>query len=584
MLSLLKQTEFLATKLLTNSRRLLTLIFLSMLATPTVIAKLSAQNTDNAKMVSSIAGRVTIHGMPGANLTVGLFKDNRFERDHLIAKTETDAEGRFQFSRSESDHYWLKVLSPNYVAKDWQSMQGRRVTLREGESVSDADWDVIPGGAVAGRIMDVDGDPVVGEAINLFPVFDAEPYYEPVRLDERANTHATGSFRVLGIPPGRYIVGIGEDISRITGAVQYKNDFFAAHGRIGRDRYYEQTLYPGVLQREQAHVFEISSGEELRGIDFTVGKVHRSYRVSGRVIEADTSGPVRNCHIRVGYAYGNSSYSVNGPSDVNEDGVFSFSGFLPGRFFVNALFSNDSELYGESVCFEVKDGDVEGVVIRARTGLTINGKVDIEGPPLADALKKRSQLKLKLSSPSGSRESAFVDKEIAVDKDGRFKIIGIPRGTVELSAFFCDVCELFEMDRVEYVEGDSKNELKLGEKGLGAHSRTLDLDSNLKGVRVVLHYKAASILCHVNVVGKLPPNVRLMVDVDSGIGKGGWAGWRDVDANGDMLETGLEPGEYALEVGDGGRRFTEKKRIKVTRNEQTKVSFTIDASKIQERL
>src|SRR5258707_411980 len=105
MLSLLKATEFLATKLLTNSRRLLTLIILSMLATPTVIAKLSAQNTDKAKMVSSIAGRVTIHGMPGANLTVGLFKDNRFERDHLITKSETDAEGRFQFSRLGSDHY-----------------------------------------------------------------------------------------------------------------------------------------------------------------------------------------------------------------------------------------------------------------------------------------------------------------------------------------------------------------------------------------------------------------------------------------------------------------------------------------------
>ena len=48
-----------------------------------------------------------------------------------------------------------------------------------------------------------------------------------------------------------------------------------------------------------------------------------------------------------------------------------------------------------------------------------------------------------------------------------------------------------------------------------------------------------------------------------------------------MLETGLDPGIYELEIGDGGRRFTKAKRITVTNNQQTKVSFTIDASTIE---
>jgi hypothetical protein len=50
-----------------------------------------------------------------------------------------------------------------------------------------------------------------------------------------------------------------------------------------------------------------------------------------------------------------------------------------------------------------------------------------------------------------------------------------------------------------------------------------------------------------------------------------------------MLETGLEAGHYHLVIGDGVRHFTRPKRVTVKENQQTKVSFTVDASKVQER-
>jgi hypothetical protein len=299
------------------------------------------------------------------------------------------------------------------------------------------------------------------------------------------------------------------------------------------------------------------------------------------VIDAQTGKPVRDCHIQVGFSHGYSSHSVNGPSDVDDSGNFSFSGLLPGHFFVNAVFSKESDLYGDRVDFEVKEGDVEGIVINAHRGLTVRGTVVIEGTPLVDALAKRSQLKLKISTPD--QKTVYVYREIAVKADGTFTIIGLPRGPVEISTFFCDVCRFFAMERIEYTKADAKDEIQVAGEGSGAVSRTLNVEGNMQGVRIVVRYKAASILCRVNVIGKLPPQVRLMVLIDSGIGKGGWAGWREVDANGDMLETGLEPGDYNLEIGDGSRRFTKPKRVTVTKNRQTKVSFTIDASKIQER-
>lgn len=560
-------------------------IVLFVLAGSVVTKEILAQDKKSA---GSISGQVTIQGKPGANLTVGLFQDSHLSRQGLITKTETDAEGRFRFSGIQSDHYWLELLSPNYVAPGGgYSKQGRRVTLPEGESVDDANWDVIPGGAISGRIIDVDGTPVADQMIRLFPVFSSAPSYESLWFDnETFKTDGTGAYRVSGIPPGQYVIGIGEDVARVTGAVSYKNDHGAADGRVGRDRYYEQTLYPGVGLREQAHIFAVSAGSELSGIDFTVNKLRRAYRVSGRVIDAETGKPVSRCHIQVGYSYANgssSSHSVNGPSDVNDSGSFSFSGFLAGRFFVNAVFSDESDLYGERVNFEVKDGDVEGIVIKAHRGLSVTGTVAIEGSPRADALAKRSELKLKVSTADPNQTTVYVNRKVAIKADGTFKIIGLPRGPAEISASSCDVCGFFELERVEYTKVDAKNQIQLAEEGFSSDSRKLNVESDLQSVRVVLRYKAASasILCHVNVVGKLPPDVRLMVLIDSGIGKGGWSGWRDVDANGDMLATGLEPGIYDLKIGDGGRRFTKAKRITVTKNQQTKLSFTIDAGKIQ---
>jgi hypothetical protein len=251
-------------------------IILLVLVRSTVTEEVLAQDAKGSKASSSISGRVTIQGRPAQGILVGLFKDDQLERDGLIAKTETDAEGQFRFSAIPSNHYWLKVLSPNYVAPGERYLkQGRRVTVREGESLDDADWDVIPGGTISGRILDVDGNPVTDEMIHLFPIIGSAPSYDSLWFDGgNFKTDGTGAYRIFGISPGRYVIGIGEDIARLTGAVRYRHDIGAAQGRVERDHYYEQTLYPGVGQREQAHIIEVSSGAELTGIDFTVNKMH----------------------------------------------------------------------------------------------------------------------------------------------------------------------------------------------------------------------------------------------------------------------------------------------------------------------
>ena len=103
-------------------------------------------------------------------------------------------------------------------------------------------------------------------------------------------------------------------------------------------------------------------------------------------------------------------------------------------------------------------------------------------------------------------------------------------------------------------------------EGWRRNRRVVDVTSDIQDVRVMARYDAASILCHVNVIGALPQETRLMILIHRRIDNGGWGGWRRVDANGDMLEAGLEPGTYELTLGDGIRRFSEAKKVIVRTN------------------
>ncbi len=229
---------------------------------------------------------------------------------------------------------------------------------------------------------------------------------------------------------------------------------------------------------------------------------------------------------------------------------------------------------------------MNGLEIRVYHGFTLSGDVVIEGETLADALAKRAQLKLTASSPIRGGEYAYMHREVGVNADGTFKFIGMPRGPVEISADHCDTCGFFTLERVEYPKNNGKGEMQLAQAGWTDGYRLINVDLNLKGMRVVLRYKGASILCHVDVIGTLPPSAHLMVDLtfDHPDGKGSWTSLRAVDSNGDMHAEGLEAGAYTLAIrGDFGTGFTETKRITVTKNNQTKISFTVDASKIPRR-
>jgi hypothetical protein len=548
----------------------------------------AAQESQAIKGAGSISGRVTIQGQPASGLELELLPASPYVIDKPLTHARTDEEGHYRFANVPPNRYWLNVKSRAYVSLDeWNRFgAGRSISVADGATVTDADVDLIIGGAVSGRIIDVEGNAVAGAGVRL-SVTDSVPSSPPFwPHPDESKTNNNGEYRIYGIPPGHYLIRVGVDIPHLTGAIRERYDLFTAQGRVGTSHYFEQMFYPGTPDEARAHSIEIFGEAEVKGINFTVGKPLQSFVARGHVIDAETGKPLRGKrHLQVSHRFGDGGYVGTIADDqVNEDGSFEITGLLSERFFASAVLDGDTDLYGGKVEFEIKDADVDGLEIKTYHGLTMSGVVVIEGETPAEALAKRAQLKLTASSPFCS-EYGFMNREFAVNADGTFKMIGMPRGPVEISATHCDTCGFFTLERVEYPKNDGKGGMQLADAGWTDGYRLISVDRTMRCVRVMLHYKGASILCHVNVVGTLPPSVHLMLDVTFNYPdrKRSWSGGGEFDANGDSLEEGLEPGTYKLAIGDGIRRFTETRAITVTKNQQTRVSFAVDASKIQRR-
>jgi hypothetical protein len=365
---------------------------------------------------------------------------------------------------------------------------------------------------------------------------------------------------------------------------------------VATSRYFEQTFWPGTMDKAKAEPIEVRAGSEVRDVNITAGPALPAFTVSGRVIDAESGKSVAGCNIGLGhrtpgggYDYSGGNYFGLAPVATDDDGYFKIVGVIPGRFFLGADFPEGLPLFARMVDFEVHDKDVAGLEIKAIRGVTISGAVMIEDNCQA-AQGKLAQLKIVATSrfeggAAATEPNTLIypssQRQGSVAKDGAFRITGLQSGEFEIS-ISGEAEQCFSLVRIEYPKVAAETKAQMITARPQPSSIPLVLEGgDLNGVRVILAYRSSRIRGHVDIKGGISPagqGLHAFADRADG---GSGSGVREIYADGDFLIGWLEPGEYRISIATIGVQtvtLSDIKTVHLGRDTESRISFVIDLS------
>jgi hypothetical protein len=553
--------------------RSLKLMALSVIAVLTSFVYAGSQSQEaKDTRPGTIAGRVSLGDKAARGVIVMLTPSlaesqmnmmNMFEQK-AVTKAMTDEEGGYRFTNVAAGRYHIAPFAPALVAAGESS--GRTINLGAGESLEKVDFSLARGGVITGRIMGADGKPVVAETVKITNVESPDKPKENsapgfTMPDSKFMTDDRGVYRVYGLPAGRYLVSLGAP-AQIPGASI-------------KARYNAETFHPGVTDKAKATFVELSEGGEVTGIDIRLGLPSKTFKASGRIIDANTGKPVTGIIANYGATGGGEDKSVLSLGSVtNSKGEFKFDLLVPGSYSAYAMPDENSDLYSDMISFEVKDADITGLEVKLRRGTSIGGIVAVEGTDDPAILSSLSELQL-IAITREPENTAPRFTTARIGGDGSFRLRGLQPGKVRigLNRFFTPT----KLDLLR-VERNGVNQ---------AEGIAVSQGENISDVRVVLSYAGAVLRGQVTVTNGTVGDDMTLEAVVVRAGSFGDDRRADVDANGRFVVEDLLPGTYEVTLiaakAGADTPTSIKQTVTVANGAENLVTLTLDLKKKEDK-
>ena len=386
-----------------------------------------------AKVTGSISGQATIGGKGASGIAIAAYGADIAaiaSSRRAAAQAITDSEGRYHLFGLAAGTYQVMALAPTFASAEPISLSTfgptsgvtKSIVLASAENVEDIDLKLVRGGVITGRIKDADAKPVVEQRVTLLSVDEKggpDRTRGPLPFSSQMyQTDDRGVYRIYGLPAGHYKVSVGTDPSR--GAMS-----------VGTHIYYPLTFFGDVTDPAKATVIDLSEGGESGNIDIQVARPGETYVATGRIIDADSGQPVAGVRYVYGPAPKNqpyfSGFSVG--TATNAAGEFRIEGLEPGRYGVSV--SSDFEsasVYSDPAFFEITDGDVSNLEVKAVRGLSISGVVVTDGITNKDVLAQLGSQRVTAAVASTAKPQTFNSGSSLIAGDGSFSITGLRPG------------------------------------------------------------------------------------------------------------------------------------------------------------
>lgn len=315
----------------------------------------------------------------------------------------SDDNGAFAFDRLPASRVLVSASKAGWVTTFYGATRpgrtGTRIALANGQRV-EIDLNLVRGGVIAGRVVNDQGHPMarqwprlfqfrqIGDLRLLVPVGSA--------LGKGASERSTndrGEYRLFGLPPGDYVVGVQPSIG--TASVATANELqwaMQAPGvssvpPAGRPVSFAPSYHPGTVEAALAVAVTVRPGDERLGIDIAVPLVPMS-RVDGVVTRADGQ-PAQGARIAIVARRQAAIDATSVRTTAGADGHFVIPAVPPGDYRLTASLiaplpargagqpattATAIEQWG-GADLSVRGQDVDGVSVALSQASTVTGRV-----------------------------------------------------------------------------------------------------------------------------------------------------------------------------------------------------------------
>jgi Carboxypeptidase regulatory-like domain len=291
---------------------------------------------------------------------------------------DTDAEGRFSLQLPPGS-YRLWVEKSGYARQVYGALspsgEGTTFTLVRGQQLGSVTFRVVPLGAIAGRVVDEDGEPIQSAGIQVLRFSYANGHRQLISV-AGTTSNDRGEYRVFSLRAGRYLLQASVPNAPMSRPVE--------SGALVPEMQdaYAASYYPGVIDVDSASSVSLSEGGELSDINFQLHKV-RAVSVRGHLsspLEKFSSSQIQVvlAHNEGGVAsyIGRASALVDGAT-----GRLEIRGVSPGSYLLVASQLFSGHALGGRVPLEVSATAREDVALPLTSAFDITGAVELEGAP-----------------------------------------------------------------------------------------------------------------------------------------------------------------------------------------------------------
>lgn len=377
----------------------------------------------------TLAGKVTnrLTGEPIALATVLMAKEGA---PPFSTATITDSMGRFQFTDLAPGNYLLSADRPEF-------MPGQPVPVNVGVDSAGSILRLAPLGVIAGTVFADDGDALPGVLIAALSLTtkQGKPLLSQVA---RATTDDLGSYRLHGLPPGRYYVK-----ANLRG---HSADVIDDSPETAR----RAIFYPHAANQDGATFFDVVAGSVLTGINLALPSGDpavvsdaqslssaESAIIQGQVLNAATGDPVPNAHVALANGDDSARGILNTRSDAS--GNFSFNGVPPGTY--QFIVARDGFLprtpgiaasSGSERSVTVTAGQTLGdVALRLMPQGVIAGRILEGSVPISNAIVMATR-----SSLIAGQQKLVLVKRTYTNDLGEYRLFGLPPGHYYVSVTY----------------------------------------------------------------------------------------------------------------------------------------------------